>query len=154
MGGGVAGGGESVILDTELRGVLVDAAALDDELDAVAAAVGLEGGGYRIPDIGACVMDFFDDSEEWDGVGGRATKQHEAYFSYIGMCQHVVPPIPRLEIVLSFLCEARSQEDRGMNSAWIRLTSNIRNPGDGVALASWYQLAQFRVYDRVAIWWL
>lgn len=113
MGGGVAGGGESVILDTELRGVLVDAAALDDELDAVAAAVGLEGGGYRIPDIGACVMDFFDDSEEWDGVGGRATKQHEAYFS-----------------------------------------SNIRNPGDGVALASWYQLAQFRVYDRVAIWWL
>jgi len=79
-GGSSAGGGRRVswIGDAELRGVLVGAGGVVDELDAVVGGVGLEGGGGR-PGVGAAVVGAFDDGVEREDVLGGAAEEDERY---------------------------------------------------------------------------
>lgn len=90
-GGGVASGGGAsdgsnragrdnngaVLLgDTELGGVLVLAGDVVNQLESVAGAVSLEGGG-RGPHEGTGVLDTLSKSLDGDNIGGRSTEEEE-----------------------------------------------------------------------------
>lgn len=61
---------------------MVLARPLDDELDAVAGGVWLEGGRDGGPDVGAGVGDVLGDGEDGDDVCGGALEKEEGYAVY------------------------------------------------------------------------
>jgi hypothetical protein len=78
-GSNSAGGdnnGAVLLGDTELGGVLVLAGNVVDQLESVAGAVSLEGGG-RGPSEGTRVVDTLSKSLDGDNVGGRSTEEEE-----------------------------------------------------------------------------
>ena len=75
-GAGRNDNGALVLGDTELGGVLVLAGNVVDQLESVAGAVSLEGGG-RGPGEGTRVVDALSKSLDGDNVGGGATEQQQ-----------------------------------------------------------------------------
>ena len=57
---------------------MVLAVVVADQLDTVAARVGLEIGGWG-PNVAAAIVDVLGDGVQWDHVGGRAAEQQQSH---------------------------------------------------------------------------